>query len=194
MKNSLLLLAFALFPFVSMAQDAPNSDNGVPSAAETSGTATFLDLKWGSGEGDVKALMAKRKDVTPLRQSADQLVYVGGKFAGVPVETWHLRFADGKFYEAEVSFAYPLEHTDVEFAAQILFEQLGKVLTDKSGETATALKTGEHNSRRWYFSKSDPPTKDTTVIWLYYGWNANTVTMTYTNRYYQKDGADADEL
>jgi hypothetical protein len=184
MKTSILILALASLPWLSMAQDAQSP---APASAEVKNfKATILDLEWGSSEADVKALMAKQKDVTALREDPNQQVYVGGEYLGLPVETWQLRFLGDKLYEVRVRFEYRTGNTNGAPAADAMVDGLTKSLTDKIGEDAAVVKTDEHTSYKWSFSKSDPPTKESEAIALYHNWIAGMVKVTYTNLYYQR--------
>jgi hypothetical protein len=128
--------------------------------------------------------MAKRDGVALLRENPDELLYGGGTCAGVPVEVWRLRFENGKFYQASVSFEFPVAFNDKGSVSDKINDALRGLIVERYGDRGFNDSSSEHNMQNWSFPET-PGNKGEKVVQLDYDWVAGVLAVCYTNRYYE---------
>jgi hypothetical protein len=153
-------------------------------SAVHSGPTGFLEIAWGDDTAKAKQVMKERVGVKLLRESADELLYGGGTCAGLPVEVWRLRFVSGKFYQASVSFEFPVTFNDKGSVSDKINDALRGQIVERYGELGFNNSSAEHNQQNWLFPETKE-SKGEKEITLNYGWSAGVLAVCYTNRYYE---------
>jgi hypothetical protein len=195
MRPLLLLLAVASFHSLAFASDQPASgDPGsaamlvaltdTTSEVAVNGPLGLLGIAWGNSPPAAKGAMTIRPGVTLVRETADELVYAGGTCAGLPVDTWRLRFENGCFYQAAVSFEFPVAYNDKGSVSDAITDALRRLIVQRYGIDGSNNSSTEHNLQTWSFAET-PESKGTKLIQLNYNWQACVIILTYTNQYYQ---------
>ena len=131
--------------------------------------------------------MAKREGVALLRENADELLYGGGKCAGLAVDSWRFRFANGNFYQGIVSFEFPVIFNNKGSVSDALMDAIKGLLDQKYGSNRSNDSSGEHHLETWSFPET-PDSRGEKLIQLNYNWQAGVMSLTYTNLYYQSLG------
>jgi len=196
MKPLLLILAVTSFHSLALADGnpAPSSDTSSavtlvalpypPAQVQTDGPSGFLEIRWGNSPSAAKSAMGRRPGVTLIRETPDELVFAGGTCAGLPVEIWRLRFENGSFYQAAVSFDFPVAYNDKGSVSDAITDALRRLIVQRYGSDGSNNSSSEHNLQTWSFDET-PESKGTKLIQLNYNWQACVIILTYTNVYYQ---------
>jgi len=185
MKTILLLLVFAACHPIALAlSPAVASDGGQDGTVAITGTGGVLGIVWGSVPSQAKSAMEGHPQFKLMRSSPEQIEYVGGTFAGIPVEMLRLDFVKGRFATAEITFEIPNIRRDTGWAGSVVVEAVRNALKEKYGEP-NSVNTGQHQSDRWNVGET-AGSKDAEKIELYDGWNAQVVKLIYNGIYFQR--------